>query len=114
MPAEPTPLHQNILPGKSGGPVIPQDGPRPRYHHLLRICRAERCRAMGSDDLLRHVEERLGIKLNQSTPDGAITFQDIFCLGLCARSPAMMVDDTLIGHLTPRMADALIEGLCNS
>ena len=64
---------------------------------------------MGCENLVRHIEGRLGIGLNQTTPDRALTFEHIFCLGRCRDSPAMMLDGVLLAKVTPQLADFLIE-----
>ena len=60
--------------------------------HVLKICRAEACQSMGCDVLIRHVENHLSVRLGETTGDGAITVEQVFCLGLCAMSPAVMLD----------------------
>jgi formate dehydrogenase subunit gamma len=78
--------------------------------HVLRICRAESCQAMGCDALIDHVEKRAGIKLGETTPDGALTVEQVFCLGNCALSPAVMMDGEPYGRVSPHIADFLIDG----
>lgn len=92
---------------------LPADELTVQPPHLLKICRAEKCQAMGCDDLIRHIEGRLGIKLNQTTPDGAITFEHIFCLGLCRTPPALMLDGELYRSVTSEIVDALIDTVRN-
>ncbi len=77
--------------------------------HVLKMCCAEWCRTMGSDELIQHVESRLDIQLGQITPDGAFTVEQIFCLGLCSRSPAVMLDGNPYGRVTPKMVDSLLD-----
>jgi formate dehydrogenase subunit gamma len=87
-----------------------RDFPRDKVgRHLLKICRAESCRSMGCENLVRQIEGRLGIQLNQTTPDGVITFEHIFCLGCCRDAPSMMLDGVLMTKITPRLADFLID-----
>ena len=81
----------------------------PPGRHVLRLCRAESCQSMGCDKTIAHVEQRLGVKLGETTPDGAFTLRDVFCLGLCAHSPAAMLDGEPHGCVTPQVADMLIE-----
>jgi formate dehydrogenase subunit gamma len=84
-----------------------------RYHppgrHILHICRAESCQAMGCDNLIQHVENRLGVKLGQTTPDNSFTLQAVFCLGNCALSPAAMLDGKPYGRVSTEVADFLID-----
>jgi formate dehydrogenase subunit gamma len=77
--------------------------------HVLKMCRAESCQSMGCDKLIQHVENRLGVKLGATTPDGSFTVEQIFCLGLCALSPAVMLDGRPYGRVTPQMADSLLD-----
>jgi formate dehydrogenase subunit gamma len=76
--------------------------------HVLKICRAEACQSMGCDHLIRHVESSLGVKLGDTTPDGAVTVEQVFCLGLCAMSPAVMLDGEPYGRVSPDNVDFLI------
>jgi formate dehydrogenase subunit gamma len=81
----------------------------PPGRHVLRLCRAEACQSMGCDRTISHVEQRLGVSLGETTPDGMFTVKDVFCLGLCALSPAAMLDDEPHGRVTPQVADMLID-----
>jgi len=81
----------------------------PPGRHELRLCRAEACQSMGCDRTISHVERRLGVKLGQTTPDEMFTLREVFCLGLCAHSPAAMLDGEPHGRVTPQIADMLID-----
>ena len=81
---------------------------QPAGRRVIKICRAESCQAMGCQDLIDHVEHRHGIALGETTADGDLTIDEVFCLGNCALSPAVMVDGDLIGRVTPAKLDALI------
>ena len=70
----------------------------PAGRHVVKVCRAESCQSMGSDRLVAELTEALGIGLGGTTPDGAVTLEPVYCLGLCALSPAAMVDDRPIGR----------------
>jgi formate dehydrogenase subunit gamma len=87
------------------------------YHHfrseppgrrVVRICRAEACQAMGADDLLAHARQRLDCAAHGTSKDGAFTLEPAFCLGLCASSPAISIDDEPHARMTPSAFDALI------
>ena len=80
----------------------------PPGRHVLKLCRAEACQAMGSDDLAAHAERRLGVKLGATTPDGRVTVEAIYCLGLCACAPSAMLDGEVIGRLDATRLDALL------
>lgn len=81
----------------------------PAGRRVLRLCRAESCQAAGSRALERRAQERLGIGFGETTPDGRITLEAVYCLGLCACSPAAMLDQEVHGRLTPDRLDALLD-----
>lgn len=80
----------------------------PPGRHVLRVCRAESCQAMDCHALIRHIEDRLGIGFGETTPDGGISLEEVFCLGHCAASPALMLDGTPHARMTPARFDALL------
>ena len=81
----------------------------PPGRHVLKLCRAESCQAMGADALLAHAEARLGVPLHESTPDGRFSLEPVYCLGLCACSPALLLDGEPHGRGTPQRLGALLE-----
>ncbi len=82
----------------------------PRGRIVLRLCRAEACQAVGGRDLAEAVQAALGIGWGETTPDGSVTLEPVFCLGLCACGPAGMVGDTPAGRLdADRVSDLLAE-----
>jgi formate dehydrogenase subunit gamma len=60
------------------------------------VCQAEACQATGARALTRTLEERLGVKLGRTSEDGIVGLEPVYCLGLCARGPALMVDGSLV------------------
>lgn len=82
--------------------------------HVVQICRAEACQAMGANELLAHAQMTLRIGLHDTSADGEITLEPVYCLGNCACSPAIMVDDDLYGRVTPLRFNAIIAGLAAS
>ena len=80
----------------------------PAGRHILQICRAESCQAMGSEKLEAAIKTKLGIDYHQTTADGAITLEPIYCLGNCACSPAVMLDDEVYGRMDSQKAAELI------
>ena len=76
--------------------------------HTVRLCQAESCQSMGGQGLAEHARQRLGIDFHQTTADGEISLEPIYCLGNCACSPAAMVDGRLYGRVSAEMFDALI------
>ena len=81
----------------------------PAGRHVLKLCRAEACQSMGADDLAAHAQNKLGIEWHETTKDGAVTLEPVFCLGLCACGPAAMVDGRLVGRVDAARFDALLE-----
>jgi formate dehydrogenase subunit gamma len=81
----------------------------PPGRHILRMCRAEACQSMGCEGMIRHVENRLGAKLGETSEDGSFTLEPVFCLGNCALSPAIMLDGKLYGRVSSQVADFLID-----
>lgn len=72
----------------------------PAGRHVLKLCRAEACQARGGDNLAATVAKRLGTEINSTTADGLVTYEAIYCLGLCASGPSAMVDGRIVGRLT--------------
>lgn len=79
----------------------------PPGRHVVQICRAEACQACGAEELLAHAERVLGCASGATRADGAVTLEPVYCLGLCASSPAVQVDDRLHARVTPAQLDAL-------
>lgn len=76
--------------------------------HILQVCRAESCQSMGSEALEAHAKKCLGIDYHQTTPDQAVTLEPVYCLGNCALSPAVMMDDEVYGRVSAADLDALV------
>ena len=83
----------------------------PAGKHTLQICRAESCQAMGSRELETHAKAALGIDYHQTTADGAISLEPVYCLGNCACSPSVRVGDEVQGRMDATQLDALIAEL---
>jgi formate dehydrogenase subunit gamma len=81
---------------------------RPPGRHVLKLCRAESCQACGSDALATRAEARLGIALGDTTADGSVTLEPVYCLGLCSVSPAAMLDGKIVARLDENKLDALL------
>jgi formate dehydrogenase subunit gamma len=80
----------------------------PAGRHVLKLCRAEACQAAGGDALAARAESRLGIPLGDTTPDGQVTLEPVYCLGLCATAPSAMLDGRVVGRLDADRLDALV------
>ena len=81
---------------------------QPVGKHILHVCRAESCQAMGAAQLETQIKAKLGIDYHQTTNDGAITLEPIYCLGNCACSPAVMLDDEVYGRVNIEMVSELV------
>ena len=80
----------------------------PVGRHVVRLCQAESCQAMGASALAAHAKERLGIDFHETSADGAFTLEPVYCLGNCACSPALMIDGDLLGRVTVQDFDDLV------
>lgn len=88
------------------------------FYHLYRtespgkqtlyVCRAEACQAMGARELERHVKDKLKIDFHETTADGRFSLEPVYCLGNCACSPAVMIDETVHGRVTAERIDELL------
>lgn len=83
----------------------------PPGKHTLHICRAESCQSLGSEKLEHHAKQKLGIDYHETTSDGLLTLEPVYCLGNCACSPAVMVDQDVHGRVTPERLDAIVAEL---
>jgi formate dehydrogenase subunit gamma len=83
----------------------------PPGRHTLQVCRAEACQSMGCDALAGHLRDRLQVDFGETTSDGAVSLEAVYCLGNCALSPAVMLDGRLYGRVTAAVADRLLEGV---
>ena len=81
----------------------------PPGRHVLKLCRAEACQAMGAEALAARLTQRLGIAWKETTPDGALTIEPVYCLGNCALSPALLLDGKLRGRISAEALDQLVD-----
>ncbi len=81
----------------------------------LEICRAESCQARGGEDLAQHARQRLGCDFHGESADRSVTLEPVYCLGLCAQSPAIMINGRPYARVTPKKLDQLLgaEGLAS-
>jgi len=77
--------------------------------HIMQVCQAESCQAMGSVALTASIKKQLGVDFHQTTSDKAFTLEPVYCLGNCALSPAMMVDGDLYGRVTTESARHVVD-----
>jgi len=82
----------------------------PSGRHVVKICRAEACQAVGADALAARTLEKLGTQWHGTTANGAVTIEPVYCLGLCACGPAAMVGNKVVGRVDDaKMAKLLAE-----
>lgn len=83
----------------------------PGGKHTLQVCRAEACQAMGSRELEANIKTLLGIDYHQTTPDQLITLEPVYCLGNCACSPNIRVDNHIYGRVDKHRVSEIVEEL---
>lgn len=81
--------------------------------HRLEVCRAEACQAMGGDALAEHAQARLGCGFHERDAAGAIDLEPVYCLGLCAQSPAVALDGRPHARMNAQRLDRLLDSLKN-
>lgn len=80
---------------------------QPAGRHVVKICRAEACQSMGSDAIAEHAKSRFKIGFGETAPDGSVTLEAVYCLGLCACAPAAMVNGKVVGRVDEARIDAI-------
>jgi formate dehydrogenase subunit gamma len=87
------------------------------YHHfrgtrpgtmLVQLCRAEACQSMNARALEEHATRVLGVPCGETTRDGRVTLEAVYCLGNCACAPSIMIDGELHGRVSPALFDELV------
>ncbi len=84
----------------------------PPGRHVVKVCQAEACQAMGSRELTRHAVAALGVPMSSGNDE--VTLEPVYCLGNCACSPAVMIDGTTYGRVDPARFDELLANLGES
>ena len=84
---------------------------QPVGKHVIKICRAEACQAAGGYDVVAALEKLLGIKVGETTKDGNITLQAVYCLGLCPMGPAALINGKPRAAIKVGKIAALVEEL---
>lgn len=82
----------------------------PQGRKIVRICQAESCQAMGSRDLSARVEELLGIKVGETSENGDVTLEVVYCFGNCAISPNLEIDGKLHARVDKNNVENLLTG----
>ncbi len=83
----------------------------PAGRHVLQICRAEACQAMGAKALEEHAQAALGVAFGGTTGDGSVTLEAVYCLGNCACSPSVRLDDDIYARVDPARLERLLAAL---
>lgn len=86
---------------------------KPAGRHVVKMCRAEACQSMKGNELAEAAQKTLKVKFGETTSDGAITLEAVYCLGLCATSPSLLVDERPMGRMTPKKFEALVKELAS-
>jgi len=81
----------------------------PAAPHVLKLCRAEACQAVGADALAESTKARLGASWGETAAGGAWTLEPVFCLGLCASGPCAMIDGEPVARLDAEKLFALLD-----
>lgn len=82
---------------------------KPRGKYIVRMCKSAPCHVHGAQDVVRALEEQLGVAIGETTEDGRFTLEYCPCLGLCEISPAIMINDKVYGNLTPESVRDIIK-----
>jgi formate dehydrogenase subunit gamma len=82
----------------------------PTPGHMVQLCMAEACQAVGCRELAAHAQATLGVGFDEATPDGRTQLKRVYCLGNCAAGPAVRIGDRVHGRVTAARLDALLEG----
>jgi formate dehydrogenase subunit gamma len=84
---------------------------QPPGRHVVQVCQAEACQACGAEALMRAAERSLGCAAHETRADGQVTLEPVYCLGLCASSPAIQIDDRLHGRVDVAKLHRLVNTL---
>ena len=84
---------------------------RPKGKYLLQVCRSLSCELCGSETITRHLQDKLGVELMETTADKRFTLIELECLGACGTAPVMLINDVLHENLTVETVDQLIAKL---
>ncbi len=79
--------------------------------HKICVCTNISCMLCGSDQVVEHLENRLGIKMGETTEDGRFTLKEVECLGACVNAPMFELNKSYYEKLTPESIDAILDGL---
>lgn len=83
----------------------------PQGRYVIKVCRNIACSLRGSERIVAHLQQRLGIDVGETTPDGRFTLKTVECLASCGTAPAMQVNRTYHEQLDEAKLDAILESL---
>ena len=84
---------------------------KPVGRHKIGLCTNISCMLRGSDEIRKHIEDKLGIEPGQTTSDGKFTLKEVECLAACCGAPMMQVDDEYYENLTPESVDEILDAM---
>ncbi|MCG6969964.1 MAG: NADH-quinone oxidoreductase subunit NuoE [Gammaproteobacteria bacterium] len=84
---------------------------KPVGRHKICVCTNISCLLCGSDEVVEHLQNKLGIKMGQTTPDGKFTLKIVECLGACVGGPMFQIGNTYYEYLTPEKIDTILDSL---
>jgi NADH:ubiquinone oxidoreductase subunit E len=85
----------------------------PPGKYQVKVCRGTACHVNGSAQILEHLKDELGIKVDETTPDGRITLQTVACVGACSLAAVLVVGEDTHGRMSPAEASSVLEALPN-
>ncbi len=81
---------------------------KPVGRHCVNVCTNISCKLKQSDKIVQALQDKMGIELGQTTPDGRFTLRSVECLGACVNAPMMQIDKNYHEHLTPEVLDEIL------
>lgn len=80
----------------------------PSGRHVLKLCRAEACQSTGGVAIAAQLQQALGIGFHETTKDGSVTLEPVYCLGLCASGPAAMLDGEVMARIDGSAVEEIV------
>jgi len=84
---------------------------KPVGKHKICVCTNVSCMLCGSDEIVAHLEKRLGVKLGETTSDNKFTLKEVECLAACGNAPMFQIGQDYFENLTPEKVDQILDGL---
>jgi formate dehydrogenase subunit gamma len=86
---------------------------QPAGRHVVKVCRAEACQSMQGRRLAETIQKRLKIRFGETTADGSVTLEAVYCLGMCATAPALMVDEKPVGRVSEAKLERILSAVAS-